>query len=441
MKFYNLESEQIVLSAILLNETYLLKCNDSIRAEVFYDDFFREIYNLIIKSYKKYNSLVVPSAVTKIIKDKKLSLEMKEKCSFLIKRYKEKKIEEIEFKIALENIKEMYVKRLMLEMSDLIVSNLESKDIHTLYSFLEDTLINTKVLISPELISKEGDIKDVEERLKIYKDIKADPNKFKGILSGWNELDLLTGGFQPGELILLIGKQGGGKSMGLLNIGFNAWKQGKNVVYFTLEMPKLQIERRFDSLATSTQYYKIKTGEFTDDELENFELQLKKVFKENKSKFYIVDVPANCDSVLISSKIKQLSRKFPVGIIIIDYLGLIASTTKNKEVWQSTLQVANDLKEVARSFNIPLVTASQVTTEGIKKKIKDEYDLSDIALTRRLADPCDIVLGLKWDEAVNQMYINIIKYRDGRGPVIKLFADLDRCLITNLSYGIENEAE
>ena len=440
MKFYDLESEQIILAGVLSDESKLLACIEAIPEDIFYDEFFKNIYSLIIKSYKKYNSIIVPSSIKKLVDDNTKSIEMKEKCTYLIAKYKDKSVNDIEFKIAIESIKKLYIKRKFLDTSDFVVSNLNDGDIHTLYLALEDTLISTKTLINPELISKEGDVSDFEDRIKIYSDIKDNPDMFKGVSSGWDELDLLTGGFQPGELVLILGKQGGGKSMALLNIAYSAWEKNCNVIYFTLEMPKLQIERRFDSRLTSTFYHNIKTGKFTTDELESFKVKLDKELTNRKNKFYIVDIPSGCDSMLLSSKVKQLSRKFKIDLIVIDYLGLIySSVSKGKDLWQSTLNVANELKEMSRNFNIPVVTASQVTTEGMKKKAKDSFELHDIALTRRLADPCDIILGLNWDEAVNQIYISVVKYRDGKGPVMKLFADMDRCLITNFSDDLDEE--
>ena len=437
MKFYNKESEQVVIASMLLNEESLLTCLNTINDSIFYDELLKKIYSVIINSYRKYSSIMLPSSVKKIVEDKHLSLKIKKRCSFLIKKYNEKSFDKIEFTVALDEIKGLYIKRELVSMLGSVVDNIEENDVNNLYLKIEDFIADTKTFMNSSELTREGGVDDFDNRIERYNAIKDNPDMFRGIRSGWTELDFLTGGFQPGELVLIMAKPGGGKSMGLLNCAYSAWEDGKNVVYFSLEMPKEQIERRFDSRLSSVEYFKIKTGSLTNEEMETISVSMKDKIRDKKNNFYIVDVPSGCNSAMISSKLNQIKNRFNVDIVVVDYLGLVDPMTRARDLWQKTLDSANELKEVARKFNVPLLTASQVTSEGMKKKANKELDLSDVALTRRLADPCDIVLGLQWDKDVGQVYINIAKYRDGTGPVIRLFADMDRCLITNLEYGIE----
>ncbi|MFX0084249.1 MAG: replicative DNA helicase [Candidatus Hodarchaeota archaeon] len=434
MLFYDSESEQIVLAGMLLNEKLLVEAITNGSSKLFYHKLFRVFYELIVKTYRKHQSIIVPKVISKILDKHKASVDIKRKYAYLIDKLTTKKITEIEFKLALETLKDKYLRRQLLDMSNIVVNNIEDDDIYKVYTDIEDYLTEIQLQIDANKITKEGDIKDIDERLKIYEDVRKNPGKFKGVPSGWTDLDQITDGFNPGELALIVAKQGGGKSIALLNWAYNAWMNGKNVVYITLEMPKIQVERRFDARATATKYYKIKTQKLSKKELQQFEDKLKSVIKNRKNLFYIVDISQGATPLMIASKLKQLSKKFKIDLVVIDYLGLLNPTTKKKDIWEGVLEIANDLKRMARTFHVPILTASQLTSKGLSKTQgkRKTYDLEDIALTRRLADACDIILGLKPDMLISQAYVNIIKYRDGTGPMIKLFIDFDRCLICDL---------
>jgi len=435
MNFFDAQSEQVVIASILLKEENLLKCRDEINDNFFYSKLLKVLYTIILSAYEKHHSILVPVVLDKLLKKSEISVDIRRKYSYLIDKYQKKEVSDIEFKMALDSVKENYLKRRLIDTMSYITQKIETDDANSIYSVLEDTLVDGKLVLSQNAIIKEGHIQDTEERLKLYDDIRADPNKYTGIPSGIIQLDSLTGGFQPGELILIAGKQGSGKSILLMNFGYNAWMYGKNVVYFTLEMPKIQIERRFDARATAMTYYKIKTQQITESESSDFKTKLNEEMAKRKNIFYIVDMPKMATPMLIESKVKQLQKKFNIDIILIDYMSLMSQNSKkHTDAWESTLSIANDLKfTLARASNIPVVTPVQITSAGIAKKdFGDDYDISDLALTRRLADPCDTILGLKTDLLTRSARLNIIKYRDGMGPGIQLMCDFDRCLFQNV---------
>lgn len=435
MNFFDTQAEQIVIASILLKEEHLLKCKDEINESFFYSKLLRVLYTLIISAYDKHHSIIVPSVLEKLLKKSDVSVEVRRKYAYLIDRFQKKIIADIEFSMSLDAIKENYLKRRLVDTLTYLSQKVETEDANSLYSVLEDAVVDGKMILNNSLILKEGDIKDTTERLLLYDEIRKNPNKFTGIASGFTDLDILTGGIQKSELMIIAGRTGSGKSLMLLNMAYNAWVNGQNIVYFTLEMPKIQIERRFDSRLTATTFLKVKTQQITEIEAEALKNKIQDEVNKRTNKFYVVDIPRGASPMLLESKIKQLQKKFKIDLIAIDYLSLMTpNSSKKSELWEKVFTLANDVKfGIARNFQIPVITAAQISGQGMNKKYGEEYDESDLALAKRMADPCDIILGLRFDKITKQAKMNVIKYRDGLLETpIYLYADLDICLFANL---------
>ena len=126
-------------------------------------------------------------------------------------------------------------------------------------------------------------------RWERYKDVEANPNLSKGILSKFKELDKHTNGIKESELMVVAGPSGSGKSIAIMNMGINAWlgsntvntqlanikNDGKNVLFFTIEMPKEMLERRVDSNISGIPAYHIRDGSCSSAEKRS----LQKIFK------------------------------------------------------------------------------------------------------------------------------------------------------------------
>jgi hypothetical protein len=126
----------------------------------------------------------------------------------------------------------------------------------------------------------------------------------------------------------------------------------------------------------------------------------------------------------------------PIDIVFIDYLALLKPEVhiRNSSGWETVYAISNDLHDLARTMKLTVVSANQITTEGMKKKADDDLEIEDAAISRRAVDPVDILVGLIWNKAnPEEMGISIPKCRGGRIQSAKLFCNLDTCRITNIS--------
>jgi replicative DNA helicase len=126
----------------------------------------------------------------------------------------------------------------------------------------------------------------------------------------------------------------------------------------------------------------------------------------------------------------------PIDIVFIDYLALLKPEVniRNSSGWEVVYAISNDLHDLARTMKLTVVSANQITTEGMKKKADDDLEIEDAAISRRAVDPVDILVGLIWNKAnPAEMGISVPKCRGGRIQSAKLACDLDICRITNIS--------
>ncbi len=261
--------------------------------------------------------------------------------------------------------------------------------------------------------------------------MQDNPEKFRGIPSGWKALDELTGGFMPAEYVLLIAKSGSGKSMGLINWANHASKNGYNVVYVSLEMPQLVIRERVLSLEAQIPFIKIKTQDLTAEQLNKQTFVLKNDIANRNGEFYIIDVP-KCNVGLIEAQLRQLQQNMRIDIVFIDYLGMLKpeAYSKGKNGWEQMSEISEDVRGLARTLKIPVISAAQVNAEGMKKKSDDDLEIEDIALSKRIADPANLIVGLIWDKTnPHEMRMSVPKCRNGRIQSAKLWCDLDLCVI------------
>jgi len=151
----------------------------------------------------------------------------------------------------------------------------------------------------------------------------------------------------------------------LLNMANHAWKAGHNVLFISAEVSKRVLERRLDALNSSLSSTLLKRGALSDEDETIYKAKLEEV-KNHPSSFYIIDRPGMTTDA-IAAKVQEFKASKNIDLVIVDYLGLITSGKRLDSDWQEKSQVALDLRYIARSENIPVLTAHQMNREGGKK--------------------------------------------------------------------------
>ena len=237
-----------------------------------------------------------------------------------------------------------------------------------------------------------------------------------GIPSGFGDLDRLTSGFQPSELIIIGARPGMGKTAIALSMAANiSIKQKKPVAFFSLEMSDQALMIRLLSSETGIDSNKIRTGYFTSSE---FDTILSVGDNIHIAPLYIVDMP-HMTMLNIQTMARMLRLQERVEILFIDYIGLIGSDNTQIQRWEMISQVSRALKGLARELNIPVVALSQLRREAEKAS----PSLADIRESGSIEQDADMVMFLNRDRELNK---NIDDQSTDEGQTVQLMIAKNR---------------
>jgi replicative DNA helicase len=218
-------------------------------------------------------------------------------------------------------------------------------------------------------------------------DVRYSETYRKTIKTGIAELDgktILNGGLGAGEIGIIVAPSGHGKSQILVQLGSNALLQGKNVVFYTLELNERVIGIRFDS--SLTQISSTDCPEHKD--------KIKSFFDQNSNlgKLIIKHFPARTTTVntLRSHLDKLRMKEFIPDLILIDYAGIMRSTSKNELLRKELQEVIQECRDLGEELDVPVWTALQSNKDGVNSEFVDITNMSE---SFGQAAPADFILG------------------------------------------------
>lgn len=211
-----------------------------------------------------------------------------------------------------------------------------------------------------------------------------------GISTGFDELNKRTGGFHGGELIIIAGRPGMGKSTFAVNIAEHvSISQGKTVAIFNLEMPKEQIVNRILCSQALVNNGRIRTGSM---EMDDWEKICDVADTIAKAPMYIDDT-ASITVSQIRAKCRRLKQTKNLEMVIIDYLQLMQSSGRSENRQQEISEISRSLKVLAKELDIPVIALSQLKRESESQKGKRPI-LSDLRESGAIEQDADMVMFL-----------------------------------------------
>src|SRR5210317_1587456 len=251
--------------------------------------------------------------------------------------------------------------------------------------------------------------------------------------TGWPKLDkLLYGGFNRGELQIFAGGSGSGKSLFMQNLAVNWMEAGLSGVYITLELSEGLTAMRVDSMLTNTPSKQL----FKD--IETVEMKVKMMGKKS-GKLQIKYMPAQSTVNDIRAFVKELSIKQgkEIDFMCVDYLDLlmpVSAKVSPNDLFVKDKYVSEELRNLAREFNILMITASQLNRGAVEEI---EFDHSHIAGGLSKINTADNVFGIFTSRAMRERgryQIQLMKTRSssGVGQKIDLEFDIESLRIRDL---------
>jgi replicative DNA helicase len=215
---------------------------------------------------------------------------------------------------------------------------------------------------------------------------------YTGIPTGFDELDSMTSGFQPAELIIIGARPSVGKTALALTMAAHmavSDRDGKRRIpaaFFTLEMSDMALMQRLISSEANIESNKIRSGLLLPSDFHSLMEAAGRIYE---APLYIVDMP-NMKLLDLRAQARRLRAQQKVEIIFIDYLTLISSDNYNLQRHEQIAEISRSLKSLARELNIPIVALSQVRRDAEGKR----PNLSDIRESGSIEQDADVVMFL-----------------------------------------------
>ena len=409
----NIEAEQSVLGAMFLTKKALSRALELLDGSEFYLDNHAKIFECI-KAIDARGGVVDITTVSDELKNRKWLKQIGD-IEYLT--------EIIESVPSAANIDE-YIKivedksilRRLIDEATSIITDSYNKG-SNITEVIEDA--EKKIFdVSKSLRSTE--FKPIQDVLyKTQSDLEklaANKGDITGIPSGFYELDKITSGFHPHELIIIAARPGMGKTAIALNMVTNmAINSKKTVALFNMEMGAEQLATRMLSSVGQIDGSKLKTGNLEHSDWKRVNEAISRLSNTN---IYIDDTAGNTVGEIRSKCRKLATSPHGLDIVVIDYLTLIQGSSKNgANRQQEVADISRALKTMAMELNVPVIALSQLS-RGIEQRVDKKPMLSDLRESGAIEQDADIVAFLHCSdeerEKENSMMEFVIrKHRNG----------------------------
>ncbi len=245
-----------------------------------------------------------------------------------------------------------------------------------------------------------------------------------GTPTGFSDLDKLTAGLQPAQLVLVAARPAMGKSAFALNIAANAGIRGNTpVAIFGLEMAKKEMVNRILCSEAMVDSQKVKTGNMEEADW----MKLATALGPLSDAPIYVDDTADINVMTIRTRCRKLKMEKNIGLVIIDYLQLIQGSGKKGQTREQEIsEISRSLKIMAKELEIPVIALSQLS-RAVEQRQDHRPMLSDLRESGAIEQDADIVMFLYRDEVYNQettkrgvAEVIIAKHRGGSTGSVEL---------------------
>ena len=453
-----IELEQAVLGALMLERDAIIDVQEYVKAETFYIEEHRTIFKAIqalsfdMKTIDLYT-------VTERLKAQK-ELQKVGGAAYLAElTQKVASAAHIEFHAKI--IAQKYVQRELIRSATEIErrSYDDEVDVTELIGFAEQEIFRVSEGNVKRSVQSASDI--LRKALAQIEEASKTAGEYNGVRSGFTDIDAVTLGWQPSDLIIIAARPSMGKTAFVLTMARNMAVELKTpVAFFSLEMSSVQLMNRLIVAETQLNPKDLRTGNLTPAQWTHLESQTVEL---GRSPLYIDDTPA-LSVYEFRSKARRLKTQYDIQLIIIDYLQLMTAATPetrgNRE--QEVSLISRTLKAIAKELNVPIIALSQLSRNVENRGGSKRPQLSDLRESGAIEQDADVVAfihrpeyyGLTTDEnnmpTAGMAEIIIAKHRNGEVTDVPLrfikeqakFADADSSVAATVvtqspSYGRE----
>ena len=379
--------EEAVLGALMLDKEALTVVLDILRSNSFYLDSHQAIYKAMIRLFERSQPIDLLTVAEEL--RKKGELEIAGGPAYLSElTMKVASSANIEYHARI--IAQKYIQRELIRVSTSIIKDAfeDTTDVFDLLDTAEQGLFS----IAQQNMNKSYDTMGslASQALKQMESLKGQTDGLTGVPTGFAELDRLTSGWQPSDLIILAGRPGMGKTSFVLSLARNAAMDfKKGVAVFSLEMSSLQLATRIISIEAEIEGSKMRNGQLEEYEWQQLHSAIERV---SEIPIFIDDTPG-INVFELRAKCRRLKMQHDIQMIIIDYLQLMSgggeSSKGNRE--QEVSMISRALKGLAKELNVPVIALSQLSRAVETRGGTKRPQLSDLRVSGSIEQDADMV--------------------------------------------------
>ncbi len=417
----DIEAEQAVIGSMLTDQEAVISAIERLKEDAFYREDNRLIYSAILNLYNKAEPIDIIT-----LKSELQSMGVFEKVGGLeyIAELPEKVPTTANAQKYINIVEEKYVLRNLIKTANEIIDlgYEQTEDVENIMDDAEKKIFN---LMQDRNQKGYSPLKDI--LIDSFAELEQLYNQKKhvtGVPSGFTDLDNRTAGFHNSDLILIAARPAMGKSAFSLNIATNAaMKANVPVAIFSLEMSKEQMTNRILASEAMVDSNKIRSGKLDDSDWAKVAETLGPL---SEAPIYIDDTPG-ISIMEIRAKCRKLKLEKNIGLVVIDYLQLVAGTGKrNGSREQEISEISRSLKILAKEINVPVIALSQLS-RAPEQRPDHRPMLADLRESGAIEQDADIVMFLYRDDYYNEnsekknvAEVILAKHRSGSTGTVEL---------------------
>lgn len=379
--------EEAVLGAIMLDKNAFSIVLDILRADSFYSEAHQFIYKAMQRLFERSQPIDMLTVMEELKKTGEL--EVTGGPAYLASlTNKVASAANIEYHARI--ISQKFMQRELIRVSTTIIRDAfeDTTDVFDLLDTAEQGLYGIVQQNMSRSYEALGSLAS-----KAYKQIQELQNKedgLTGIPTGFTDLDRLTSGWQPSDLIIIAARPGMGKTSFVLSMARNAALDYKKpVAIFSLEMSNVQLAQRLISIEAEVSSSKLRTGKLEPDELVKLHEAIEHI---GEAPIYIDDTPG-INIFELRAKCRRMKMHHDIQLIIIDYLQLMSGGGENQRGnrEQEVSAISRALKGLAKELSVPVIALSQLSRAVEVRGGSKRPQLSDLRESGSIEQDADIV--------------------------------------------------
>jgi replicative DNA helicase len=404
---YDIEVEQALLGAILVDNQAIERISAILKPDDFYDPLHQRIYEVMASSADRGGMVMTPLTLHAAMKADPGLVEVGGH-AYLAGL--------VQAAPAMPNVRDyarilhdLAVRRTLIRIGEDIVNTAyEAPHDKPPKAQIEEA---EKALYQVSESSKYGAgpidfAESLRRTVELAERAQARGGRISGLVTGFSDIDGLLGGLQPSDLIILAGRPGMGKSSLATNMAFHAARayvqdmeagaevpRGAPVLLFSLEMAAQQLAARILSEQTEIEMWKIRNGKFSEHEWEKFVLAMQDL---STLPLYIDDT-GGISIAQIAARARRMKREKNIGCIMIDHIQLVAGSGRPENRVQEITEISKSLKVLAKDLDVPVVALSQLS-RGVDARDDKRPVLSDLRESGSIEQDADVVMFIYREE-------------------------------------------